>query len=267
MLPLSVLQRVVDDLPWSCGGVELWGGETLQYPDVVALARYIHDAGKSCSLVTNGTLLAKHAKGLVEAGVAVVNVSVDAAEETHDRFRGARGTYQAAMEGIHAVRHERAARGCRRPMIVVGCTLLPSAVGELPTLVREVQAAGADRITMHKLTYATEPLGRAHDRAFQHLFQITPSSWKGYVRPEGVDGSEKLKARVEQLRAAPEYKDFIYWENAWGPEHLFRYYLDPTYTAPSQRACRFPWDSVCIYPNGDLSPCPDFPDYVVGNVT
>lgn len=130
-----------------------------------------------------------------------------------------------------------------------------------------MQAAGADRITMHKLNYATEPLGRAHDRAFQHLFQSTPSSWKGYVRPEGVDGAEKVKARVEQLRAAPEYKDFIQWENGWGPEHLFGYYSDPTYTAPSHRACRFPWNSVCIYPNGDLSPCPDFPDYMVGNVT
>ena len=87
---------------------------------------------------------------------------------------------------------------------------------------------------------------------------------------EGVelwDGAEKVKARVEQLRAAPEYKDFIQWENGWGPEHLFGYYSDPTYTAPSHRACRFPWNSVCIYPNGDLSPCPDFPDYMVGNVT
>lgn len=268
VLPLSTLQDVVDDLPFLCESVMLWGGETLQYPDLVPLVRHVKQAGKGCSIITNGTLLPKLARGLVEAGLDTIYVSLDATEETHDRFRGAQGTYRAVVEGIGVLREERSSRKNRRPKIHVGCTLLPSAAEELPALVREVRAAGADSIILCKVSYATERLGQAHDQVFQELFQITPTSWKGFVRPEGMDGAAKMKAAVEQLRADPEYRDFIVWENGrWRPEDFSRYYSNPTYTGPADRACRFPWDSVCIYPNGDMSPCPDFPDYVVGNVT
>jgi len=63
MLPLAVLKRVIDELPLICSAADLWGGETLQYPDIIPLVRYIKESERTCSLVTNGTYLARHARG------------------------------------------------------------------------------------------------------------------------------------------------------------------------------------------------------------
>ncbi len=267
-LPLSALTKLLDELPLTCGVIMLWGGETLQYPELIPLIRHIKKSGFGCSLITNGTTLAKKALDLIAAGVDVVHVSIDATEETHDRFRGAKGTYTAAMEGIRQLQTVRSARRRRKPKIGVGCTVIPAAVDELGDLVRAVRLGGADYITINKVSYTTERLGQAHDRVFQNLFQIQPKSWKGFVRPEGIDGAPRVKAALEQLRADPSNKDFVMFENerTWQPEDWFQYYTDPRHVAPRERSCGFPWDSVCIYPNGDASPCPDFPDYVVGNV-
>jgi radical SAM protein with 4Fe4S-binding SPASM domain len=267
MLPLPVLKRVIDDLPWSCDGVILWGGETLEYPDVVPLARHVRDSGRGCALVTNATFLAAHARGLVEAGVDVVGVSLDALEETHDRLRGMRGTFQAAIEGIRAVKTAREARGSRYPVVCVGVVLLPEAVEQLPELIRHVRAEGVDRVFIGRLQITTERQGKSHEAAFQKLFQIAAPSWKGFLRQPQLDGAEKIRAVVEQLRADPANRGFLQWETpSWSPQDFFDYYRNPTAASPVGRTCRFPWDAVSISPNGDVCPCPDFPDFVVGNV-
>lgn len=267
-LPLATLRRLIGELPLSCAGVFLWGGETLQYPDIVPLVRLVRDAGMFCAVVTNGAALASYAAGLVEAGLHTLAVSIDAGEETHDRMRGARGTYAAAMEGIRRVRAERDARGCAKPLIYVDAVAIPELLPELPQLARQARAAGADGVHMTPVAWVTAELGRRHEEAFQELFHIAPKSWTGFARRAPFSEAERAGRWIEQIQNDPETRDFIVWgpDPRWRAEDWARYFAEPSYAAPADQACRFPWDCVCVYPNGDLSPCPDFPDYVVGNI-
>jgi radical SAM protein with 4Fe4S-binding SPASM domain len=267
MLPLPVLKRVVDDLRPRTEGVFLWGGETLQYPDLIPLVRYVKKHGKFCSLITNGTYLPKYARELVESGIDAVDVSLDAAEQTHDRLRGVKGTFRAALEGIRLLTSEREARGLKAPRVHISTVLLPETVGELPELIREVRDAGAASIILCRLQYTTAEQGKAHEAVFQELFQVTPTSWKGFAMQAEPDGAEKVRVAVEAILANPDYRGFVsWWEGNWSPTTLAQYYRDPTTAAPANRACGFPWDAVSICPSGDVSPCPDYPDVIVGNV-
>jgi len=266
-LPLSVLQRVIRESPITSGSVFLWGGETLQYPDLIPLIHCVKERGMACALVTNGTYLPKHARSLVEADVDEIDVSLDAMEETHDRLRGAPGTFQAALEGIRIARAARSARASRTPRIVANTTLFPAAVDELPALIRQLRSEGVDFVSLGILQYATEQQGEAHEKVFQRLFQIAPVSWKGFERRPEPGRAEKVRATVKELLSDGANKNFVRWgSRSWGPQDFFHYYLDPTTCAPPDRACRYPWDAVNICPNGDVTPCPDFPDVVVGSV-
>ena len=266
-LSLPVLQRVIDELPLSCRGVYLWGGEPLMYRDIVPLVRYIKKSRRRCSLTTNGSLLANSARALVEAGVDHIDVSLSAGEHTTDQLRGQNGTFQAAIDGIRVLREERGVRASGRPAIFVSAILLPAAAAEFRDLVQQLKTLGVDRVWVAKQQYTSEQQGGHHERVFQQLFQITPTSWKGFVgRPE-IGSAEKIRALVEELRADPSNDGFLQWETpSWGPTDFLSYYENPTFTTPGDRTCRFPWNSASILPNGDVSPCPDFPDFVVGNV-
>ncbi len=79
----------------------LSGGEPLMRGDIIELIEYAKSRGLHVSLSTNGTLIDEEtAEKLAKAGVDYVGISLDGVEETNDRFRGLKGAFQKAMEGL-----------------------------------------------------------------------------------------------------------------------------------------------------------------------
>lgn len=105
--------RLIDDLARFGVPVLLFsGGEPLMRPRLFELIGRARDAGLRAVISTNGTLITPEiAAGLKEFGLSYVGVSLDGLEETNDRFRGVKGAFAAALEGI---------RNCRSAGIKVG---------------------------------------------------------------------------------------------------------------------------------------------------
>jgi len=106
-------KKLIDDLALFGSPVILFsGGEPLLRPDLLELAQYVTDKGMRAVISTNGTLITKEiAAKLQKIGLSYVGVSLDGLEKTHDKFRGKKGAFAAAIEGI---------RNCRDAGIKVG---------------------------------------------------------------------------------------------------------------------------------------------------
>lgn len=77
------------------------GGEPLTSPHLFDLIEEATTGGMDVSLDTNGLLVdTELAKRLAGAGVTSVQVSIDGREETHDRFRGKKGSFRAAVNAV-----------------------------------------------------------------------------------------------------------------------------------------------------------------------
>jgi 12,18-didecarboxysiroheme deacetylase len=77
------------------------GGEPFLREDLLDLALVATDQGMRAVISTNGTLITREkAKALKRIGLSYVGVSLDGMEETHDRFRGVKGSFGAALRGI-----------------------------------------------------------------------------------------------------------------------------------------------------------------------
>ena len=77
------------------------GGEPLLRPDFFYLAELAADLGLRLVLSTNGTLI-DHAVAtrLKQIGFSEIGISLDGMEEMNDRFRGHKGAFKAALNGI-----------------------------------------------------------------------------------------------------------------------------------------------------------------------
>lgn len=106
-------KKLIDDLASFGSPVILFsGGEPLLRPDLLELAQYAVNRKMRAVISTNGTLITKEiAAKLQKIGLSYVGVSLDGLEKTHDRFRGKKGAFDAAIQGI---------RNCREAGIKVG---------------------------------------------------------------------------------------------------------------------------------------------------
>ncbi len=78
------------------------GGEPTMREDLFDLIKHTRDVGLRPLLGTNATFITKkYATKLKEAGIKQLAISLDGAKsETHDAFRGVRGTWQDTINGI-----------------------------------------------------------------------------------------------------------------------------------------------------------------------
>jgi len=94
---------VKEGLPLGLGGVKLTGGEPLLHPDFIRIVDFVKDNNLTLTIETNGTLLTKEiAKHLREHNaLRQISVSLDGFNpETHDSFRGVKGSYKDTCQGI-----------------------------------------------------------------------------------------------------------------------------------------------------------------------
>ena len=99
--------RLIDDIAAVGKPVfVLSGGEPLFRADIFDIARYATDAGLPVALATNGTLIDDTVAARIKAsGVKRVSISFDGDNPaTHDAFRGLPGSFDAAVNGVRALR-------------------------------------------------------------------------------------------------------------------------------------------------------------------
>ncbi|MEN6463783.1 MAG: 12,18-didecarboxysiroheme deacetylase [Syntrophaceae bacterium] len=85
--------------------VLLSGGEPLIRPDIEDLARFAVDKGMRVVISTNGTLITeKNAAVFRDIGLSYAGISLDGIGATHDKFRGEKGAFEAAVRGMRICR-------------------------------------------------------------------------------------------------------------------------------------------------------------------
>jgi 12,18-didecarboxysiroheme deacetylase len=135
------------------------GGEPLVRPDLVELARYAVGKGMRAVISTNGTLITREkAKELKSVGLSYVGVSLDGMEAINDEFRGKKGAFREAMEGI---------RNCQEAGLKVGLrfTINRLNMGEVARIFDLLEASNIPRVCFYHLVYA----GRGSDLIEQDL--------------------------------------------------------------------------------------------------
>ena len=146
------------------------GGEPLVRRDLPELASYATEKGMRAVISTNGTLITKEkARELKKVGLSYVGISLDGGREVHDHFRGVRGSFDKALQGIE---------NCQEEGLKVGLrfTVNKRNVNEVPKLFDLIRDMNIPRICFYHLVYSgrgsdlmKEDLDHAETRALLDL--------------------------------------------------------------------------------------------------
>lgn len=167
--------------------VVLTGGDPLRRPDIVSLVAHGTRQGLSVSLTPSGTaaVTRDRLRALQEAGLARLAVSLDGATaETHDAFRGVKGSHLYTMRIIDQ------ARALGLPL-QINTTVSRLTRADLPELARQMMAI---RPTLWALFFLI-PVGRAHaEQALPAEDIETVLHWAASLAPQVPFGVKTTEA-------------------------------------------------------------------------
>ncbi|MBI9073801.1 MAG: 12,18-didecarboxysiroheme deacetylase [Desulfatibacillum sp.] len=124
------------------------GGEPLMREDLPELADYAVQHGMRAVISTNGTLITKEmAQTLKKVGLSYVGVSLDGMEAVHDKFRGVKGAFKMALEGIENAKNAGIKVGLR-------FTINKANALEIPAIFDLLEEREVPRICFYHLVYS-----------------------------------------------------------------------------------------------------------------
>ena len=134
--------------------VKLTGGEPLLREDLEKLLEYCYKKNIKVTIETNGTLVTKEMAGMLETfRVSHISVSLDSSqEEAHDRFRGKKGAFAKAIEGIKNLK----SKGFSPQVIMTLYRENMAAFGEFLDLMKQLEI---DNIKVNVIS----PIGKGSD--------------------------------------------------------------------------------------------------------
>jgi len=185
-LSTSEGKAILDDLAAFGSPVVLFsGGEPLVRPDLIELAEYAVAKGMRAVISTNGTLINSRTAGdLKKVGLSYVGISLDGLDEVNDRFRGVKGAFRRAMEGIMA---------CQDAGIKVGLrfTMNRLNVREIPGIFDLLEKYDIPRACFYHLVYA----GRASELMKEDLSHKETREAVDLIIDRTADLHERGKAK------------------------------------------------------------------------
>ncbi len=264
IVPLDRYKQMVDEIssfkPW----IYIWGGEPFLYPDLLPLLRYMKMKDLVISIVTNGTKLMKHAEDLVEIGCDILMVSIDGPRDTHDKVRGAKGTFDKILAGLNVIQEEKKKHSSFKPYMIILATVSKDNAHNLDEVFQIAEDIHIDGLVAYYAWFQTEESCGRHETIMQEKLDTKPISPRGWIWNYDQIDTDALVHSVKRIKSrkwtfpylfAPqlEYEDIPRYYREHG--NLFGY-----------RKCVNPWTIIEIMPNGDVATCRDYPDYVVGNI-
>jgi radical SAM protein with 4Fe4S-binding SPASM domain len=266
---LEVIQDLVDHGHHPL--VYLWGGEPMLYEGSLELIEAASALKLPTAIATNGTRIAAAADRLVAAPMFLLQVSIDGPNAAlHNQARPGKGgadNFADIQAGLAAVAERRRARRSTLPLIASLTTISQHNFRHLV----DIYESFRDKVDLFVfyLSWWIDPEGvESHEADFSRRFGFTPRLHRGWVggwRPDDYrELNQQLQALLDRSRGAASPPVTLI-PSILGEDNLRTYYTDHQARFGFNQ-CISIFSAVEVDSNGDLSPCRDYHDYVVGNI-
>jgi len=215
------------------------GGEPLLRQDIFEIISYVKKYGILTALVSNGILIDKKiAYKLKNSGLDMIAISIDGMQETHDKIRGKKGTFDLAIQALKNLKEVNLLAAMR-------ITIMKENLKEVPDLVDLAIELGLRRVLINKVI----PTGRA-----AKLRMISMEEYRDILNTVLEKANGKIEVASSDPITFPVFKKHKEIKEKYGT--ILNVIAGCT---AGIAACH-------ITATGDVLPCAALRDIVVGNI-
>jgi radical SAM protein with 4Fe4S-binding SPASM domain len=225
--------------------INLSGGEPLMRPDIFDIIDYASQKRISIDLLTNGVLVTeKVLNRLEDSNIFNVQVSIDGIGETHDKFRGRKGTYERAINAIKLLKDA-------KYNVSISSTVNKQNMSEIPRIIDMAIDLG-----LH---------------SFKTTFFMPTGRGKGNIDKLVLTRQDAKDFTYMMIRKKKEVGNSIFisseTEFPWLVDGLDKKRLESMRLDESSKiSCTAGTSSFYLTPDGKVAPCPFLRNFIAGDV-
>lgn len=247
--------------------ISLWGGEPLMYENILDVIAAANEYKLKIGIITNGILLSDMAEELAKFDNIDLGMSVDGPPVIHDKARNRQGTFDALLDGVNKVNEARKKIGKAPNRIsVIFFTLTPDNQYQLEETIKTAELFCPEEMCVSYLTFVTQEMIDATNKITQKELGVTFDSlneFKADLSKYDIPHIKKLTKKMNEKNFTEKFK--VHFNPILKPDDIKGYYFDTRY-AMGRKTCYRPWFVAEMLSNGQMSFCPDFPDYRFGDI-
>lgn len=251
--------------------VYFWGGEPMLYDGIVELINKCTGLRLPVSIASNGTGIAQAAEALVTAPLFLLQISIDGhCHELHNRIRPSSGkgdNFRDIENGLGQVIASRGKHHSKLPLIASLTTISKENSAHLVDIYRTFRDR-VDIFVFYLSWWIDDEHSLLHVKDFFSRFGFSPElhkGWNGNWRPGDFKLLHEQLSRLLKESRSLKSPAVVILPNITGEKDLATYYQDHS-SSFGFNQCRSIFHAAEINSNGDMSPCRDYHDYVVGNI-
>lgn len=251
--------------------VYLWGGEPMLYEGILDVMAGATGLRMPVAIATNGTHLAASARFHVELPLFLLQVSIDGHRaDLHNRLRPSAGkgdNFQQIVDGLESVHDMRRRLGRDLPLIASLTVISRDNARHLEDIYDRFRDK-VDFFVFYLSWWIDEQSAEAHEQDYFRRFGRRPKLHRGWIgawQPDDCDIIERQLDALNKRSCRGSMPPVTVIPPIRGAENLRTYYSDHR-ACFGYEQCVSIFQAVEIDSNGDMSPCRDYHDYVVGNV-
>ncbi len=250
--------------------IYIWGGEPTLYKNLEEVIQQATMLSLPTSIATNGHSLAKFADFFVSTPLFLLQASIDGHNpQTHNAARpatGKRDSYQDLTLGLQAVKEAKKKFKSTLP-IVASLTVISQQNIKHLVDIYETYKENVDVFVFYLSWWIDKKHAQLHEADFSKRFGFTPTlhrGWLGSWKPSEYDCLAKQLSMLHQLGKQKGPAVTII-PNITSTSLLKEYYTNHP-NSFGYNECISIYQAAELDSNGNMSPCRDYHDYVVGNI-
>lgn len=245
-LDIEILRKLIAEVSIFAPTIAVTSTEPLLFDDLFMFAGEVREAGMACHVTTNGLLLPKFGREVVESGIESLCISLDGPLDVHNEIRGHPESFQRATEGLTAVDRLAKERGQAIHLCVNYCCSNHNCGALIPFL-ESLCGLPVESVVISHMNYVTEAMAQGHNALFGHYCRATPSSISG-ADPVAVDLTA-LSTEIQQAKHT-RWPFALSFSPGLDEEGLRDFYRRPEVVVKA-RKCAAPWTLAQLAANGD----------------
>lgn len=259
-LPLEMIKSQIEECH-DLKSVYLFGGEPLLYPDFDELVKYLYEKKLTIIITTNGLEINKHIDSIVNY-VTDISISIDSNIKADFESIRSKNTYDKVMNNYRLLLEECKKRNSNL-QIGLNIVIMKENCRYLSEL-NECFYKDVDKI--NRINYEVpitinSYVGEKYQKICDGQFGVKADSWTWFCNKLKKFTKEEIDKIEKAVRKLKEYPKVTFLAPA---SDLKKFLLNEENI--SNPTCRFSYHSCSILPNGDVTFCVDFPDYILGSI-